>query len=136
MKKLHRIRYLLATAFFLHAAVFAWLEIMLTPTDPLLVQSVTLPFHLPPPKRHGDEARQVLKEYMDMHSVKQLQRECPTNTPHELASLESDCPDLFHRHFAVGFYSCPSSVWKSSAPLSQCHGMGHYYESYSIVEVL
>lgn len=107
MKKLHRIRYLLATAFFIHAAVFTRLETMMAPTDLAEESAAMLPFHLLPPKRHGDEARQVLKDYMDMHSVTQLERECPTSHRQGHTSLQTDCPMMQQRKFAVGFFSCP-----------------------------
>jgi len=105
MKGLHRIRCLLGAAFFIHATVFTGLGTMME-SPQSQPQNVTLPFHLPPPKRPGGEAQQVLKEYMEMHSIKQLERECPSRAREHL-SLETDCPDLLHRRFAVAFYSCP-----------------------------
>jgi hypothetical protein len=47
-----------------------------------------------------------VEDYMQMHSVKQLERECPHHD-RPIISLERDCPDLLRRRFAVGFYSCP-----------------------------
>ena len=85
---------------------------MIASPRPLLQpQNVTLPRSdlLPIAHRHGEEARQVLKRYMMMHSVEQLEQECPTRV-REHGSLEIDCPDLARRRFAIGFFSCPQQA--------------------------
>ena len=55
---------------------------------------------------HYATPHQVMQRYMDMHSVEQLQQECPRIGQGDV-SLARDCPDLYRRRFAVGFYSCP-----------------------------
>lgn len=56
-------------------------------------------------RHHGEEqAQQVLKRYMSMHSVQQLKLECPSSAR---GNYSIACPGLCHRKFAVAFYACP-----------------------------
>jgi hypothetical protein len=106
MKKLRPIRYLLGAAIFIHAAVFTRLGTMIPTPQPLLQQEPTRMMSLPTVTNPHHGAQQVLKQYMKLHSVEQLERECPDHGQGHV-SLEKDCPDLLRRRFAVGFYSCP-----------------------------
>lgn len=102
MKKLLHVRYLLGSAIIIHAAVFTGIGSMIAPPKPLLPpQNVTIPSpNVPQGNRYGEKARQVLKRYIQMHSIEQLEQECPSHGRGHV-SLETDCPDLARRRFAV-----------------------------------
>ncbi len=114
MKKLRNIRYLLGTAIFIHGVIFTSLSATVFPSSKPLVLSHDNVTARPLPKlvsrkQTGKEAQQVLQRYIQMHSVRQLEFECP-EYGHEHFVLETDCPDLARRRFAVGFYACPQQA--------------------------
>lgn len=52
----------------------------------------------------------VMRDYINMHSGQQLERElesCIGTTQNETASLLSKCKPIARRRFAIAFYSCP-----------------------------
>lgn len=52
------------------------------------------------------DPQRVMERYIQMHSVDQLQRECP-HVKQQQVNLKRHCPEISKRKFAVGFYSCP-----------------------------